>query len=306
MSEGENPRAQALVSVLTSLPETMFAVLDGAHFDDLPAHLSEAGISYDPLFLEGAHPSSRASGPHLVHLSGAEDAERVVNAVGDRAAVVFWSWPGDQDSIFKHLRGLNMVQIPRTAPVPPDVDPATLEPFETVFFRHADPNVMVALLPLLSDAQMSRLLGQAQGLVVDASDFNSRGTVRRPAGLPKATPGMLQLTQKQYDALSDRLAKGQRNRLRRYLRRNPPPTGQLEARKLDAVMDQSARTGADIGFKTEQGHARWAYLMQVTDGKVARMPEVRSLMRREGADPDRDVSKLMDVIVAQLRAKAPR
>lgn len=292
-------------SALKALPGDVFAVIDGAQFNDLPSSLAGASLAFDPLFLEGVHPSSRATGPHLVALPEDSDIDLLLGVLQNRSAAVFWSWPGGQDALFRHLRGLNMVQIPCT-PLVDTPNNLQRDNVETVFFRHYDPNVLVALWPLLDAAQMSRLLGAAQALVVDAQDFASRGKLSRPGALPLASAGMLRLSDEQYEALSDRLAKRDHNRMRRYLKRNPPPTGPLDERKMDQIIAQSAQTGRKMGLRTEQGQARWAYLMQITDGKVAHMPDVQALMGRPGADPDRDVSKLLDIITASLRAKAPR
>jgi hypothetical protein len=199
-----------------------------------------------------------------------------------------------------------MVRIPRqSAPARalPSTDGDTTE---AVLFRHADPNVMVALWPLLDAGQIARLLGFAHALVVDAPDYGSRGVLPRPAPYVPVPPGMLTLRQKQYDALFERIAGAQRHRIRRFLLRNPPPTGALEPDRLEQLIEDSARTGDKIGLRTQQGHARWAYLNQITDGRAAQMPAVQALMAREGANPDRDVSKLLDVVTAALRAGRPR
>lgn len=296
----------ALQSALKSLPAPVFAAIDGAQFNDLPASLAEAGLSFEPLFLEGVHPSSRTNGPHLAALPHTSDIDILFSVLQNRSACVFWSWPEGQAALFRHLRGLNAVQIPRGMPTLDARTQMQDDAVETVFFRHYDPNVLVALWPLLNPAQMSRLLGSARALVLDAPDFGNSGTLRRPATLPPQPVGMLRLNSTQYEALSDRLAKRDQNRMRRYLERNPPPTGALSERKMDQIINESAQSGRKMGLRTEQGHARWAYLMQITDGKAARMPAVQALMGRQGADPDRDVSKLLDIVAASLRAKAPR
>lgn len=294
----------ALQSALKSLPGPVFAVIDGAQFADVPASLAEAGLSSEPLFLEGVHPSARTNGPHLAALLYASDIDLLFSVLQNRSACVFWSWPDGQAALFRHLRGLNAVQIPRDMPT---LDARTqMHDVETVFFRHYDPNVLVALWPLLTPAQTSRLLGSAEALVLDAPDFGNSGKLHRPAALPPQPVGMLRLNATQYEALSDRLAQRDQLRMRRYLERNPPPTGALSKRKMDQIINESAQSGRKMGLRTEQGHARWAYLMQITDGKAARMPAVQALMGRQGADPDRDVSKLLDIVAASLRAKAPR
>lgn len=306
MQSNTKTGADALVPVLAAIEDPVFAVIDGAQFDDLPTQLQHANLPCEPLFLDGVNTANRASGPHLVALPDMPAKDRVAEVLGDRPAAVFWVWPNAQEALFRHLRGLNMVRIPRQLRQAGDLPSAGAINTEAVFFRHADPNVMVALWPLLNEGQIARLLGPALALVVDAPDYDSRGTLYRPANLAQMQPGMLTLSQAQYDALSDRMVTAQRNRLRRFLLRNPPPTGALNNRELEKVLDDSARSGNKIGLRSEQGHARWAYLNQITGGKVAQMPAVQALMGREGADPDRDVSKLLDVIAASLRAKVPR
>ena len=55
-----------LLDALRQLPGEIFAVVEGAHFDDAPAELKKCGLAGRPLYLEGESDHDVASGPHLL------------------------------------------------------------------------------------------------------------------------------------------------------------------------------------------------------------------------------------------------
>ena len=67
--------------------------------------------------------------------------------IGDKPATVFWSWQEGADALYRYLRTIGLIQIPARAARP------GAPSHEAVVFRHADPNVMASILPLLDAAQ---------------------------------------------------------------------------------------------------------------------------------------------------------
>ncbi len=206
-----------MIDALESVPGTKFAVIDAAHFDDLQSALKSLSLPFTPLYLDERDENALAAGPHLVPLADRDAAKAIAALCADKPAVVWWVWPDEgeatQGNLVRHLRGINMAEIPvdryDAGPAQPGDDggtaaalaaakaeaeahghahdghdhghdhPPFIPPvrYELVLFRHADPNVMAMLLPLLDAGQVSRLFGKANGLV-------SMPRTMAPQGLP--------------------------------------------------------------------------------------------------------------------------
>ena len=172
---------------------------DAAHFDNLQDLLTKAGLPFHPLYLDEKDPAPGAeiAGPHLVELPTRASARKLIALADDKPAIVWWVWPEHGDAttteIYRHLRRLNVVEIPSDRfdadehpPAATDIglinqvdhghehapQPPKTESYDLVIFRHADPNAIAMLLPLLDAPQVSRLFGDAMGIVVD-TEFES-------------------------------------------------------------------------------------------------------------------------------------
>lgn len=173
----DGPTRARLSDTLRRTPRDVFAVVDGAHFDDLPSEIRAFGLTSRALYHDAADAAGIAAGPHLVPVPDDTAIDNVVAFVGDRPAAVFWSWPDGEDALYRHLRKLNRVEIPL------DTGAYGPEEFEPVLFRHADPNVLAAVLPILELEQFGELLGAARGLVMVAPDLGGLKIVPRPKEL---------------------------------------------------------------------------------------------------------------------------
>ena len=134
--------------------------------------------------------------------------------IGDKPACVWWVWPdnaGAGEALHRHLRGLNMVEIPGDRF---DVsEAARTAQAEAVLFRHADADVMAAVLPLFDQSQISRVFGDASGILVHARDVCGVRLFERPATLPPAPRGMLRIRDNdQYLAIAEAQTHALRNR----------------------------------------------------------------------------------------------
>ena len=292
-----SPAATPVVidDVLRRIRGDLYAVVDGAHFDDARATLSGAGLIQRPLFLEGPDPSAVASGPWLVDLNDRRHLPLLKAVVQDRPAVVYWAWDHGVDALYRHLRRLNLVEIP-CEPRPPYDNRRV----ETVLFRHADPNVLAMLLPVLDPAQFARLMGTATGLTFDAPDHGGVKTVPRPPNLPDAPNGLLRITPEQDAALSQQLLARSHRRIAKYLVDQLPHDAGISAQDLLPIVRKSDETGRKLGIRTERGHARWAYLMMLSGGEVLNTPSATKFIH-DGPNPDRKVKELVKQTAQALR-----
>ncbi|MBT9373068.1 DUF4123 domain-containing protein [Rhizobium sp. CSW-27] len=227
---------EQILSALDSLEGRKFAVIDGAHFDDLPSSLLGLNLPLNPLYQEEADPDLQALGPFLVPLRDRLVARQLHALADGRPALVWWSWPdeGEQsgDAVYRHVRSLNLVEVPtdtpegvqhdgddhlKRAPIAPgphhhcdhtahvhgeETVPAPRQLYEPAFLRHADPKVMAALLPLLNAQQVSRLFGQAGGIVLECPASGGIRCFARPGHLPPTPQGMLRILPPQYARLA--------------------------------------------------------------------------------------------------------
>ena len=210
-------------------------------------------------------------------------------------------------ALYRHLRGLGMVEIPATRPgTPPAPDGASEdgEGVEAVLFRHADPHVLLHLLPVLDPARRARIFGGARALVVVARRAGGLRHALVPPGLPPAPPGLLRLTPEQYEALTRSRVAASHDRIAAFLRRNLPPqlAGMTDADLHETVV-RAEPVGRSLGLRSEKALARWSYLMLLSGGQVAAMPEVRAALR-DSPDPEVGVKALIDEAAAALRRGA--
>ena len=314
-----------LTAALEQIEGVRFAVMDGAHFDDLQGRLNAAGLSFEPLYVDDGKRNLQADGPHLVPLTDHGAIKRVVDLARGKPAVVWWVWPDEggetQANLVRHLRSVNMVEIPvdrYDAPQESDAESGDAnlrerrhnegmgQParYELVVFRHADPNVLAMILPLLDAAQVSRLFGRAVGIVLDAPDHGGLRTFVRPAQLPDTPKGWLWIRPEQYEGLRDaRMAESRLRRLK-YLRKHlPQPLAGKDDNELAKLVLQSEISGKQLGLSSEQAYARWAYLLLMTDGRAASTPEAIAFIK-SGADPDARVKALITHTANALRSGA--
>ena len=112
-----------LRSYLLKASGSLFVVLDGAQFADLPAQLLERGLSHRSLYRArgGAeHADYNRTAPQLVGLDqqatpgGRGTAlDAALELLGDRPAAAFWACRAGEDALYRHLRGINMVLYPK-------------------------------------------------------------------------------------------------------------------------------------------------------------------------------------------------
>ena len=193
----------------------LHAVVDGAQFDDVGATLAAAGLGSRSLFLEQSG-SVVTAGPFLARLDE-RGLSHLLRIPGAAAACVFWGGAIKEPALFRHLRGLNLADIPRP-PGPPDAPFAALR--ETVLFRHWDPSVLAITLPVMEPAQRARLLGPTEAIILDAS--GAPLVARRREDWPERVRGRLRFSAAQMAAITDAMTAGSRRAIASYLRGSAP------------------------------------------------------------------------------------
>ena len=294
-----------LVRVVARMPEPVFAVVDGGHFDDVTAVLGAAGLASRSLFLGEAGREAELAGPWLVPIAREGDAVKVLGVVGELPAVVFWSCAQGDAALYDHLRRLNMARLPTWAAAGkdgPEPGVAADLAYEAVLFRHWDPRVLGALLPVLDEGQFSRILGPAAEITYFAADHGGAKRVVADPDWPLAPAGLLTITSDQVGALVERRVEAQRRRVAKYLR---DVTGNELAQAPEVSVHrhvlQSEAGARELGLVTESGRCRWAYLMYATRGRVAQQPDLIHLIRHGEQAPDQQIKSLMDATIRGLR-----
>lgn len=178
-----DPGMEVLAAAVHAAPETVYAAIDGARHPGIARLLKARGIPALALWLEQPEGGPREKGPWLAELRDARARADALEALGEHPQAVFWRWPHGHWPLARHLRHLNLVEIPREAPIR-DGFPG----YETVHFRHWDPEVLGPLLPLMRRDQSVFLVGHAPGLIFHTHRYGGLATLDAPTG-PRPAPG---------------------------------------------------------------------------------------------------------------------
>ncbi len=291
---------RTLAATLSNMPAQLFAVLDGALFDDLPGNLMREGISCRSLFLEHGDLEVERAGPWMVALDSEKTRAHIEALAVAHPCAVFWSCPAGETALWRHLRTLNEVLIPIEGSATETADQSAQ--YERVMFRHWDPNVLASVMPVLSVEQFARIFGPATYIVMNAPDYGGLGQIPLPDDIPAAPNGPLRLSPDQMEGLKEATAHSSRLRIARYLKRNiPPHFSGIDDEFLWGTTLASEASADELGIETERGRARWAYVMMLSDGKAADLKEVRSFIQNGEASPDTQVRALMRHTIDALR-----
>jgi hypothetical protein len=298
---GATEQQDALLSAIVAMPRDWYAVADGALFDDLPALLRSRRLESHPLYLEAADGAGVRAGPHLVPLAGPLEVRALLGLLEGKPAAVFWSWPGDLASLRRHLRGLNLAEIPNERAGEPG-EPA----YETVLFRHWDPNVLAVTLPVLSADQFSRFLSEANGISLDAGEHHGLARLARPDGLPPKPKGNLRFSADQISATTERRIAASHQRITAYLREVAPAhTAAMDQAALAAAVVRFDQEANDFGLNSERDVARWAYLNVLTGGRLRAIEGIRAafLVPDAGPSPSVCLDRLLLAVEMDLRGR---
>ena len=300
--------AQKLIAAVKANPsEPLFAVVDGARYGNLPRLLDMQGLTGRSLFLDHADAEIEAASGWLVPLGGEADLARLLEVSDETcSSLVLWFCPLGETALHRHVRTINVVRIPSDA-IPDnnlvaDADPGedpekTSRPeYGNVLFRHYDPDVLGALLPLLDEAQFARIFGPATRIVMFSQGHGGLCTAPRPENLPIAPRGLLTISAGQIEDLKLAMGEARDMRVAAYLRKSAPEAAaKLDDHQLAHFVAASSASGHELGLTTERAQGFWAYMMLNSKGRIARDAVVRDFIISdpEKGTPDDKVYNLM-------------
>ncbi|MDT0682641.1 DUF4123 domain-containing protein [Roseicyclus sp. F158] len=241
---GEEDR---LGDALRRLPGRLFAVLDGANYPDLPGRLREVGLDYFALYGEETDAPDIRYGPHLVVCPSAFAVEQVRDVSAGTPTVVWWAWPDEgsetEVAVWRHMRRLSVVDVPvgRDEEMigPPRHGAVTGSgPEEPVFLRHADADVVAALVDVLEPEQTAQLFGEALAILAETPAAPGLALFERPEAQDPG--GRLSLSPDQYACLtvSYRRALGRRAEIEFASLAGPGATGR---RRIQDAVERAER-----------------------------------------------------------------
>lgn len=326
----------ALKPVILASDLPVFAVLDGAQFDDLPSALFEADFTHRPLYLDRGNGTADQlrTAPQLVWLDRdrklhrrdedqndtaplAPVLERLLDLVEQRTALVFWVCEAGGETLYRHLRGINKILLPTDTnmdrgqsyerhPLSSQDEPPKDSDYEMVLFRHCDANVMAQVLPALTPANMARVLGPASQILCSPdTDWAERSLrLMRSADMPTPPSGTLKLSLEEVRKIEDRREAKACRTVGAYLRQYAPEhTKPFNDGDLITQISAYRSEAKRYGIKSEAAHHRWAYLQFVSGGRITHNEDFNRFMRHSNpsVSPDERIGLLMKATTAHLR-----
>lgn len=277
-----------LKPLLLQANRNVFAVLDGAQFDDLPMALFDGDFIYRSLYLDrgtGTADQLRTA-PHLVWLDASSDKkvdrrerdgrieepvlDRLIVLLGDRPAAVFWQCNAGADILYRHLRGINKVLYPKQAYMGRDID-IPESGVEMVTLRHADANVMAQISSALEWNGLSRLLGPSDAvLFTPEEDWSPKPMrVQRHDEMPLAHNGPLRIGRIELRNMARVRFEWLTRRTINYLGEYAPVhTQRVSEARLKMDVESWLREAQTSGVTEEPAFRKWCYLQTVHEGRL--------------------------------------
>lgn len=282
--------AQArLRGAVASFSPNGYALLDGGHFDDLPAQLKQGKLFARSLFLDQVDIEVQKAGPRLVSVSQSPDAaDRVFELVDMKPAAIFWHCEAGEGVLYKHLRTLNMASIPAWAAAGKQERDDQPEAYSLVFFRHFDPRVLGAVLPTFNARQLGRFIGPAEEVGFVSEEYGFKRVLSDYVSKNfSASP--LVISADQIDAISERRTEVSFRRIGLYLRRYASSkTDTLNDNKLGAAISSYALEAKSLGINKESSLGIWAYMRMTSKNNLFVDRATRLFLADRANGPDAD------------------
>lgn len=303
---GEPGVASVLASALDDAPKPLFAVLDGAQFEDLPGDLGSAGLFCRSLFLNHPDKSFERAGPWLFSLDSSAARQVAETLALEKPCLVVWSCADGEAALWRHLRSINEVLIP----LPQSKGPKSTSSagFERVLFRHWDPNVLAQVLPTLDHMQFARFFGPAEQ-VVFLADTVWGGQVtasNRPEGVEPPS-GPLCFERMSIDEIEATRRVVQCDAIVEYLKNTLPALKEPHDDKSLRKGVYDAISGAEtFGVNDPAAFNRWSYLYFVSGGAINSDKNIAKFMNSPDfkASPNEKVRQIMDAMIYATKEKA--
>lgn len=144
------------------------------------------------------------------------------------------------------------------------------------------------------------MFGPAKALMFLAPDHpsSSGSPLRRavlPDDAPPAQPGLLELSMEQMAEIEEIRLEKSRRKVIAYLRDvDPAATEGLNDEKLRERIILYEQSGDAMGLQSERAHMKWAYLMSLSDGGIAKSGATRQYFAANQKHPDERIDDLLD------------
>lgn len=289
--------AASLAGAAEKMFVPVFAAVDGARYGHLPRLLRSLGLEHRSLFLDHGDEKIEAASGWLVSIPDQSALLALLaHSEPDCSSLVLWGCPTGEASLHRHLRSINLVQLPRSA-VPqnePPVEndgamPNEASEFESVLFRHYDPNVLASLLPIMTEGQFARILGPATQVLFYACDYGGLRRAEHPGQTTIRPKGLLRIEAEQIEELEEVRHEASDRRIADYLRDVAPDTaGQMDDQRMAHFIVENRRSAQEMGIRSELATGYWAYLNLGSEGRVAALPITRDYLRNHPEDGTAD------------------
>lgn len=290
-----------LMTLMRNWPRPVFVAIDGVLLPDVPGLTAKADVCPRSLFVEHSDPGTVRAGPWFASLDN-RHLTNLLRIEGIETASVFWSGAVDEAVVFRHLRSINLVDIPRPADAPPD--PFAADP-ETVLFRHWDPSVMALTLPVLEPVQRARLFGPMDAIALYAPSLGGARDAKRRMDWPEPNRGRIQISTVQMTGIAAAMTNRSRRTIAAFLRdAAPAETIGMDDMALIAFVADAETSGRELGLATERGLSRWAYLMLISGGAIATIEPARAFLTSIPGPPDERIDTMMLAVATELDRRA--
>ncbi|MGX9935620.1 DUF4123 domain-containing protein [Advenella kashmirensis] len=326
----EYPRLRDYLFALIADPDTrVYAVMDGAFFQNIAAKLRDAGLARRSLYRYGGDYSVVMGGPWLIDPYQQENSgnlsietgnvsneqriteitsrfEAILQLAADTSGLVFWVGDASltEAALYDHLRRLNQIEVPKSSSE--SNESANSGGYELVTFRHADANVMAQVLPSLEASQLSRLFGSCRQIFFKPEPDWSKSAMRmvRPDDLPEPPGGPLRWTPQTICAIEGMRFNWLTTRTMKYLHKVADQRVRgISDEMLRADVHKWLKAAAAHGVNQESAFRRWAYLQVVTGGRLEVAPGLSDFMisAELTSDPNERVRILMRETIKYLK-----
>ncbi|MCG7508812.1 DUF4123 domain-containing protein [Mesorhizobium retamae] len=299
--EGESlsPAAAKLAKAAEKMSGPLFAAVDGAQYGHLPRLLKSLGLDHRSLFLEHGDEKIEAASGWLVPIPDQPALLALLaHSEPDCGSLVLWACPAGEAALHRHLRSINLVQLPKST-IPQDeesspeeegaTEPDGTSDYESVLFRHYDPNVLASLLPIMTEGQFARILGPATQVLFHAEDYGGLRSAEHPGQMVIRPKGMLRIDAEQIEELEEVRHEASNRKIADYLREVAPDNaGQMDEERMASFVAENRRSAQDMGIRSELATGYWAYLNLGSEGRVAALPTTRDYLRNHPEDGTAD------------------
>lgn len=286
-----------------------FAVFDAAQVENAIQNLETSGLSYRCLYIGiDDKQSLKNTAPYLISLqhtpmdknSDPLLLDRIIDLTSNKlSSLVFWKCDKGEDVLYKHLRGINMVDIPLQ-----NNDRTLSNKFEHVVLRHADANVMAQVMPALSHTELMHCIGPADYVLFKPDNIWHTKLIhaQRDSNWSEAENTVLRISIPSYQKVISNREQGIINKIEKHLT-NVIWEQNTSTTTLHNIAVNSFIEAKQNGIKTEGGFYRWSFFYYISNGEYFKYAQAKAFLTDKsiGSTVDERVKFLMKHIIKALK-----